>query len=117
MAAEPAAVHAYLSDGRNLPDWAPNFAERVRPGGAGWIVSRGEAEFEIAVHSEPRSGTVDFVDPRDHARGLFARVLPNGSGSQVVFVIMFAPDTPEDVVATQMLTLESELASIRAVCE
>jgi hypothetical protein len=117
IAAAPAAVHAYLADGAHLPEWAPGFAPRVRPSGAGWMVTRGEEEFELQVLAQPRAGTVDFVASRDHARGLFARVLPNGEGSELVFAIMFAPDTPEDVVAAQMLTLETELAAVRDACE
>jgi uncharacterized protein YndB with AHSA1/START domain len=117
IAAAPAAVYAYLSDASNLPAWAPGFAPRVRPQGARWLVGRGDLEFTIEVLAEPRSRTVDFVAPGDHARGLFARVLPNGDGSELVFAITFTPDTPEEVVAAQMLTLETELAAVRDACE
>jgi hypothetical protein len=110
-------VHAYLSDGRNVPEWAPGFASRIRPSDESWVVTRGEVEFAIDVPAEPLSGTVDFVAAGDHARGLYARVLPNGDGTELTFTIMFTPDTPEDVVAAQTLTLETELAAIRAACE
>jgi hypothetical protein len=80
-------------------------------------VSRGDAEFTIDVVAEPRSGSVDFVAADDHARGLFARVLPNGDGSEVIFTLLFAPDASEDAVATQLLTLERELAAVRDACE
>jgi hypothetical protein len=89
----------------------------VRPSGTSWLVSREDAEFAIDVVVDFRSRTVDFVAADDHARGLFARVLPNGSGSEVVFSLMFAPDAPEDAVAAQMLTLETELAAVRDACE
>lgn len=117
IAAPPALVHAYLSDGHNLPAWAPGFARRVHASGGSWVVERDDVEFTIDVVAEARSGTVDFLATSDHARGLFARVLPNGDGSELLFAIMFAPDTPEDVVAAQMLTLETELAAVRDACE
>jgi hypothetical protein len=117
IAATPEAVHAYVSDGRNLPEWAPAFAPSIRPSDGSWVVTRGEVEFPIDVPAEPSSGTVDFVAASDHARGLFARVLPNGEGAELTFTIMFTPDTPEDVVAAQMITLETELAAIRVACE
>lgn len=117
MAAGPEAVHAYLSDAGNLPAWAPGFAPRVRPAGASWLVTRDDVEFKIDVLSHAGAGTVDFVGAGDHARGLFARVLPNAAGSEVVFTIMFAPDTPEEAVIAQMLTLERELAAVRDACE
>ena len=117
IAAPPAVVHAYLSDGRNLPAWAPAFASRVRASGGSWVIGRDNVEFTIDVLAEAPAGTVDFVAPGDHARGLYARVLPNGEGSELLFAIMFAPDTPEDVVAAQTLTLETELAAVRDACE
>jgi hypothetical protein len=110
-------VHAYLADPSNLPGWAPAFASSVKPSGTSWLISRDDAEFAIDVVVDFRSGTVDFGAAGDHARGLFARVLPNGSGSEVVFTLMFAPDTPEDAVTAQMLTLETELAAVRDACE
>jgi hypothetical protein len=117
IAATPAAVHAYLSDGHNLPAWAPGFAPRVRAAGESWVISRADVEFTIDVRADPRSGTVDFLAAGDHARGLFARVLPNGTGSELQFTIMFAPDTPEEVVLAQTITLETELGAVRAACE
>jgi hypothetical protein len=116
VAAAPAKVHAYLADASNLPSWAPAFASSVSPSGASWLVSRDGAEFAIDVLADQRSGTVDFVAAGDHARGLFARVLPNGSGSEVVFTLMFEPDAPEGVVAARTLTLETELAAVRDAC-
>lgn len=117
MAAGPEDVYAYLSDAGNLPAWAPGFAPRVRPDGTSWLVTRDDVEFKIDVLAHAGAGTVDFVAADDHARGLFARVLPNAAGSGVVFTIMFAPDTPEEAVVAQMLTLERELAAVRDACE
>jgi hypothetical protein len=64
-----------------------------------------------------RTPELSTSSPPAITRGLFARVLPNGDGSEVVFTLLFAPDTPEDAVAAQMLTLETELAAVRNACE
>ena len=117
IGAAPATVHAYLSDPGNLTEWAPGFAPAVRRDGQRWLVTRGEAEFGLDVPSDSGSGTVDFLASNDHARGLYARVLPNGEGSELTFTIMFPADTPEEVIAGQMLTLETELAAVRDACE
>ena len=116
IAAAPGLVHAYLADPSNLPVWAPGFASSVRPDGMSYAVCRGGVEFRIDVLVERTAGTVDFVAANDHARGLFARVLPNGEGSELVFTLPFAPDTPAGVVTAQMLTLEAELAAVRDAC-
>ncbi len=51
--------------------------------------------------------------PPTTARGLFARVLPNAGGSELVFTLMFSPDTPEGAISAQLTTLDSELSAVR----
>jgi hypothetical protein len=63
------------------------------------------------------SGTVDIVAARDRTRGAYARVLPNGTGSPFLFTLLFARDTPEDAVAAQMASVETELAAVRGACQ
>jgi hypothetical protein len=111
--APPPAVHAYLADARNLPAWAPGFAPRIRPDGASWRVTADDREFNIVVLAEPSSKSVDVVSASDHSRGLFARVLPNAGGSELLFTLLFPPDTPERAIEAQLITLDSELAAVR----
>jgi hypothetical protein len=117
IASPPAVVHAYLADARNLPAWAPTFAPRIRRDGGNWAVTAEDREFTIDVLAEPTSRSVDIVSARDHSRGLFTRVLPNAEGSELVFTLLFPPDTPKQAIAAQLLTLDSELAAVREACE
>jgi hypothetical protein len=117
IAAPPHAVHSYLADGANLPAWAPGFAPAVRADGTSWIVAAAAGEFRVDVIAESGPRTVDVVSADDHARGLFARVLPSGDGSELLFSLLFAPDTPERDVEAQMVTLEAELDAVRGACE
>ena len=50
-------------------------------------------------------------------RGLFSRVIPSGDGGQLLLTLLFAPDAPEEAVAAQIVTLDSEPAAVRAACE
>jgi Polyketide cyclase / dehydrase and lipid transport len=113
IAAPPRAVHSYLADARNLPTWAPGFAPRIRPDGGSWRVTAGDREFNIVVLAEPSSRSVDVVSASDHSRGLFARVLPNAGGSELVFTLLFPPETPERAIEAQLTTLDSELTAVR----
>jgi len=117
IAAPPEAVHSYLADGANLPVWAPGFAPAVRADGSSWIVISAAGEFRVDVIARAGARTVDVVSADDHTRGLFARVLPSGDGSELLFSLLFAPDTPEGEVEAQMVTLEAELAAVRGACE
>jgi len=78
-----------------------------------WVVTADDREFTIDVLAESRSGAVDVVSASDDSRGLFTRVLPNASGSELLFTLLFAPDTPERAIQAQLTTLDSELAAVR----
>ena len=115
--AAPQTVRAFLADARNLPAWAPAFAEAVRPDGDTWLVSSGGSELRIVVPTSEEHGTVDFVAAADGRLGLFTRVLPNGDGCACVMTIVFGPGTPQEAVDAQMTTIASELETIRSMVE
>ncbi len=117
IAAPPAAVHGYLADAQNLPEWAPSFATAVRPRGGHWVVTQGDVEIDVAILADRDRGTVDIVSAADHARGAFLRVLPNGLGSELLFTLLFAHHTPEHQIDAQMVTVDNELAAVRHACQ
>jgi hypothetical protein len=117
IGAPPEAVLDVVGDARRLPSWAPAFAPTVRPDGAHWVVGDGERQFRIAVRVDREHGTVDLLSAEDDRRGAFARVLPNGAGSEFLFTLFFPPATGEDAVARQMAVVEEELRTVRALCE
>jgi uncharacterized protein YndB with AHSA1/START domain len=117
IGASPAAVHEYLADARRLPEWAPAFATEVRPKGGHWVVTQGATELDVAILANRDCGTVDIVAAANHSLGAFLRVLPNGPGSELLFTLLFAPDTPEHQIEAQMTTVENELAAVRQACQ
>lgn len=117
IAAPPDAVLALVADARRLPDWAPAFAERVEPDGDAWRIHSGDARFRITVRVSREHGTVDLLRAGDATRGAFSRVVPNHGGSEYLFTLLFPHGTDEDVIAQQMATVETELATVRALCE
>lgn len=113
----PDVVHAYLAEAKNLPEWAPAFAPSIHRSGRSWLVTGDDRRFMIDILVEPTARTVDIVSAENHARGLFTRVLPNADGSELLFTLFFGPDTPEDAIQTQILTLDAELAAVRDACQ
>jgi hypothetical protein len=117
IAAPPDAVLAILADARRLPEWAPRFAQAVRPDGEDWIVDTGAGDLRMRVREARELGVVDLTRPSDAATGARMRVLPNGDGSAFVFTIVFPPGTPGAAIAAQMETIEEELRTVRALAE
>ncbi len=115
--APPEAVLELVADPRNLPRWAPDFAETVRPDGDAWLVGTGAGETRIMVRVSREHGTVDLLGATDPDRGAFSRVVPNGHGSEFLFTLFFGNGTDESAIARQMAIVEGELRTVRALCE
>lgn len=117
IAAPPATVIDLLSDPRRLPDWAPAFASAVEPDGQDWLIDPGGARLTIRVQVSLDHGTVDLLRTGDPSRGARMRVLHNEDGSEFVFTLIFPVGTTNDAVAKQMTIVESELRTVRDLCE
>jgi hypothetical protein len=118
IAAEPEVVVGIVGDAERLPEWAPKFAQAVRPEGDTWIIDMGggtEVAVRMLVNEE--LGTIDIVRPADPALGARMRVLPNAGGSAFVFTITFPPGTPDAAIDGQMAVIEEELETVRALAE
>lgn len=117
IAAPPATVLDLLGNARRLPDWAPEFASAVKPDGDDWLIDSGGSELRIHLEFSAKQGTVDLLRPGDPGRGARMRVLPNEGGSEFVFTLIFPAGTPREAIERQMATVETELRTVRDLCE
>jgi hypothetical protein len=119
IAAPPAAVLAIVADPLRLPEWAPAFATAVTAEDGLWRVDQGEGTtflIDVAVHEA--AGTVDLLRPGGGPSfGARLRALTSGTGTELLFTILFPPGTPEDAVTAQMTTVTQELHTIRTLAE
>jgi Polyketide cyclase / dehydrase and lipid transport len=119
--APPQVVLGLVADPTELARWAPAFARAARPaGGDRWRIDTGDGEWDVRVRVSPELGTVDFLmadAPRGVEIGVFARVLRNGCGSELVFTRFFPDSMSEIEVAEQKAVVAVELQTVRALCE
>jgi hypothetical protein len=117
IAAAPDVVLKLVGDPRRLPEWAPEFAQAVEADGDDWLIDNGEAELRLTVRVAPDYGTVDLLAAVNHKIGAFTRVVHNNNGSEFLFTLFFPHDTDEAAIARQMVKVEEELQTVRALCE
>lgn len=118
IAAPLAAVLAVIADPLRLPEWAPAFATAVTPEDDLWRIDQGEGTtflVDVAVHAP--AGTVDLLRPNDPSRGARLRALTSGTGTELLFTILFPPAAPEEAVTAQMAVVAEELRTVRALAE
>jgi hypothetical protein len=112
--APPETVLDLVGDPRNLPRWAPGFAQDVRKDGDGWIVVTGSGELRRHIPVSREHGTVDYLAEPGARLGLFTRVVPNGDGSHLTFTFVIPADRDAEEIAA---ILRSELEAVKRLCE
>lgn len=119
IACPPAKVYAFVSNPDNLPKWAGGLCRSVRRSNNEWIVETPQGPMKIRFVEKNNLGVLDhYVCP---ASGIEVyvpmRVLPNGSGSEVIFTIFRPPDMSDEKYAEDIGLVERDLQILQQVLE
>ena len=118
IAVEPGTVYAYASDPANLPTWAPGFVKSIEKQGARWIAqtSLGQVAFRFAPPND--LGVLDHdVDLSNTSFHNPMRVIPNGTGSEVLFTLLQLQGVSDEQFQRDMDTVRADLNKLRTVLE
>jgi hypothetical protein len=119
IAREVDAVYRFISNPASLPQWATAFCQSIRQVGADWVMqtSGGKMkirfvppnDFRVADHFVTLAPGVEIYVP--------LRVLPNGSGSEVVFTLFRPPDMTPEKFHEDISLVEQDLQTLKNVLE
>ena len=118
IAVDPAKTYAFASDPENLPFWAPGFVKSIERRGSDWVArtSLGEARFTFVQRNE-----LGVLDHEVHLpTGTFhnpMRVIPNGSGSEVLFTVIQLPGISDAQFDIDLDTVRADLNKLRTILE
>jgi len=117
--AHPRNVVAFVGDGTNLPRWAIGFAKAVRRDDKRWIVTTAQGDVPTTIAVDESHGTVDFhMEPAPEVKAAaYARVVPNGQGSEFMFTHFQHPGTPDAVFDQLVTAVGHELVALKASLE
>jgi hypothetical protein len=111
-------VFAYLSDIRNLPEWATEFARELREVDGEYRVVNNLGEFVFEIRADERTGVIDmYAGPSRDQMAVFptrAVVLPDGRTSYS-FTMFQAPGMPDELFESQHASLKREFENIEAI--
>ena len=115
----PGRVYGFVSNPGNLPKWATAFCRSVRKSKGEWIVETPDGRVRIKFVAKNEFGVLDhYVSP---APGLEIvnpmRVVPNGSGSEIVFTLFQWPNMSEEKFAEDAGWVERDLRTLKKVLE
>ncbi|PYI52499.1 polyketide cyclase [Paenibacillus flagellatus] len=119
IARPPQEVYDYAREERNFAAWTTSFSRSIRQEDDWWIVETDEDpvyirfvprnDYGILDH-EARVGDGSIVWNR-------MRVVPNGSGSEVLFTLFRQPDVSEAKFAEDAGMVRRDLETLRRVLE
>jgi predicted dienelactone hydrolase len=115
----PDAVYAFASDPRNLPRWATGLAGSIREVQGRWTADSPMGPVTIAFVEPNRFGVLDHdvTLPSGVTVHNPLRVLPNGTGSEVVFSLFRLPDVSDEQFAQDAAWVANDLQSLAHALE
>src|SRR3989337_1029201 len=101
IACSPRKVYEFVSNPENLPRWAAGLGKSVRKSGAGWIVDTPQGSVKIRFAEKNDFGVLDHYVKLSSGVEVYVpmRVVPNGSGSEVIFTLFKMPDMTDEQFA------------------
>jgi hypothetical protein len=115
----PAKMYAFVSNPENLPQWAGGLCRSVRRSNNEWIVETPQGPMKIRFAEKNDLGVLDhYVRPTpDVEVHVPMRVIPNGSGSELIFTIFRSPEMTEEKFAEDVGLVERDLRTLKKILE
>jgi hypothetical protein len=115
----PGDVYAFISNGENIPRWAAGLGTSIRRVGAEWLVDGplGSVKVRFAPPNDLGVADHDVVLASGVSVHNPMRVVPNGSGSTVIFTLMRQPGVSARQFDQDAKAVEKDLATLKAVLE
>lgn len=115
----PHAVYDFISNPRNLSQWATGLGENIRQGPAGWLAET--VHGPVTFHFSPTNdfGVLDHIVTLPDGRTVFVpmRVVINGSGSEVQLVLFRHDGVTDEAFAADADWVVRDLQTLKAVLE
>ena len=113
-------VFEYMSDIRNLPEWATEFARELREEDGEYRVVNNLGEFVFEIRADERTGVIDmYAGPSEEQMAVFpTRAVPlGGDRTAYTFTMFQGPDMPDELFEAQYASLRREFENIERIFE
>jgi hypothetical protein len=119
IARPPADVYAFASDPKNVPRWASGLASAIRRVDDEWIAEAPEGQVKVRFTPRNDLGVLDHevVLPSGALVRVPMRVIPNGSGSEVVLTVFRRPGASDEELARDAQWVERDLNALKRALE
>ena len=115
----PSDVYAYVSNGENLPRWATGLGHKIRRVGDEWFAEGpvGEVKVRLVKPNDLGVADHDVMLPTGAVIHNPIRVIPNGTGSTVIFTLMRLSVVSEQTFNDDAKWVEKDLTTLKTLLE
>jgi hypothetical protein len=115
----PTEVYAFAADPANLPRWATGLAGSIRQEGTEWTADAPAGKVRIRFTERNALGVLDHDVFLESGAAVHVplRVLPNGTGSEVVLTVLRPPDASDEAFEADVRWVEKDLNALKALME
>jgi hypothetical protein len=119
IARPPDEVYAFASNPENMPRWATGVARTITYVDGEWIAEAPVGKVRVRFVERNALGVLDHdVLPESGATvHVPMRVIPNGSGSEVVFTLFRAPNVSDQKFSEDASWVEKDLNTLKRLLE
>jgi hypothetical protein len=116
----PAAeVYEYVVDPANIPNWAHGLGTAVENVDGRWFVGAGSGRVGVAFVERNTLGVLDHQVTLPSGEVVYVpmRVIPDGSGSEVVFTVRRLPEMSDEEFARDAGLVQADLTRLKRILE
>ncbi len=111
----PKKVYEFILSPENLPKWAPAFSQSIKESDGEWVVETPDGPMAIRFVERNELGVLDHCVTLSTGQRVLnpMRVIPNGSGSEVMFTLFQLPEMSNEKFAEDCSLVESDLKTLK----
>jgi hypothetical protein len=111
-------VYAFVTNGDNLAKWL-TFCTSVRRSGDEWLIDTPGGEMAIRFVPENQFGVLDHYARLPSGQEVLnpMRVVPNGTGSEVIFTLFQSAEMSDEEFARDAGIVDADLRKLKSVLE
>jgi len=115
----PDEVYAFASKPENLPKWATGLGESITRTNGEWVVDSPMGTVKLRFAERNGFGVLDHDVTLESGVTVHnpIRVVPNGGGSEVTFILFRQPDMSDEKFAEDSAGVQKDLRILKALLE
>jgi len=119
IARRAADVYDYASNPANIPEWAPGLGSAVENVDGHWFVETGMGRVGVVFAERNELGVLDHdvTLPSGEVVHNPMRVVPDGDGSEVEFVLRRRPNMTDEEFARDEGLVQADLTRLKHILE